>query len=341
MSDERAVSDGVLALSRDQNFTQRSRIFLREAVRVPGRPMRKPLLAIVSHTSRIRSKPIIFGACTAAVIFAGCGPQPLDDGFPDAGGTSGAAARSGAGGTTSTAGNGGSASVGGSTGTGGSTAAGGHVGAGGSVNTGGSMSTGGSTSTGGAAATGGASGTSAMFGGAGRAGSVSGGGNAGTAFGAGGTGFGTGGAKPFGGSAGTGTSMTFGGGGRAGAPGGAGGKGAGGMTGSGGASSFTAVAAIFQAQCGKSSCHGGRQNPNLSSSNLTTLYSNLTNTAVRQCGSDHLVTKNDPANSAVLELAQHQCGSFVMPDGCTSNPCLSAADMTTLTNWITAGAPGP
>jgi hypothetical protein len=43
----------------------------------------------------------------------------------------------------------------------------------------------------------------------------------------------------------------------------------------------------------------------------------------------------------LLELVQHQCGTFVMPDGCTTNPCISAADIATITAWIQAGAPAP
>ncbi|HTQ04015.1 MAG TPA: hypothetical protein VMI54_09165, partial [Polyangiaceae bacterium] len=149
---------------------------------------------------------------------------------------------------------------------------------------------------------------------------------------------GTGGTTAVAGSGGR--STTFGGAGAGGRVGGSGGASTGG-TGGASSSAFTAVAAVFQSNCGSSTCHGGRQNPNLTSSNLTTLYNTITSTAVSQCGNDKLVTKNDTANSAVLELVQHQCGTFIMPRGCTQNPCLSQADMTTLTNWITAGAPGP
>ncbi len=289
-------------------------------------------MPIVSRNSLVRSKALILVACSAGAIFAACGPQPLTDfDFPDAGGSSGSSAiiagHPGAGSPAAPGGSGGTKSTGGSGGTtGGTGATGGSAATGGG---GGSMNAAGSAGAG--FGTGGVSGTSSTFGGAGRGGSFGTGGNAGT-------GSGTGGAKPFGGGAGTG--MTLGGAGRGGS-GGIGGKGAGGMTGSGGASAFTAVAAIVQTQCGSSSCHGGRQNPKLTNSNLSTLYSTLTGTGVSQCGNDHLVTKSDAANSALLELEQHQCGTFIMPRGCTQNPCFSAADTATITNWIAAGAPGP
>ena len=115
--------------------------------------------------------------------------------------------------------------------------------------------------------------------------------------------------------------------------------GGGGMTGD--TVTFASVAAIVQATCGATNCHGRRERPTLTNANLTTLYTTLTGTAVQQCGSDHLAKANDKANSALLELVQHQCGTFVMPDGCTDNPCIDAASLATITAWIDAGAPGP
>jgi hypothetical protein len=122
---------------------------------------------------------------------------------------------------------------------------------------------------------------------------------------------------------------------------GVGGASSGGSAGASSSVTFAQVAMIVGTQCGTSTCHGGRQNPSLSSSNLTTLYSTLTNTAVSQCGGDHLVTKSDTANSALLELPQHQCNGLVMPQGCTANPCFAQANLDTISSWIKAGAPGP
>jgi hypothetical protein len=62
---------------------------------------------------------------------------------------------------------------------------------------------------------------------------------------------------------------------------------------------------------------------------------------VRQCGGDKLVTTNDTANSALLELPLGQCTNFLMPRTCTKAPCLMQADLDTITAWIQAGAPGP
>jgi hypothetical protein len=71
----------------------------------------------------------------------------------------------------------------------------------------------------------------------------------------------------------------------------------------------------------------------------SSLYATLTKTSVRQCGSDDLVVPGDTANSALLELLNHKCGTFVMPEGCKTTPCFSSADMATITAWIQAGAP--
>ena len=213
-------------------------------------------------------------------------------------------------------------------GTGAATGGTGMVGAGGSSALGGSSGLGAGGSAGHVTASAGTfgSGGSKAFGGAGTASNV---GGSGTSFGAG-----RGGSTGLGGrSSGTG--------GSAGARGGATGAAGAGVGGSGSSVAFSQVGAILQAQCGTSSCHGGKQSPNLTNTNLSTLYTTLTSTTVRQCGSDHLVTKNDTANSALLELPQGTCTNFIMPRGCTSTPCLKSADMTTITNWILAGAPGP
>jgi len=159
-------------------------------------------------------------------------------------------------------------------------------------------------------------------------GTTSGGGAGGTASATGGTGGtanaagGTGGTRP--GTGGSGGAMS----GAAGSAGNA-------------AALFTPVGTLIQMTCATAACHGGRQRPSLSDTNPTTLYNTLKSTAVRQCGSDRLATPNDPANSALLELVQQQCGTFVMPAGCNTNPCISASDIATITAWIQAGAPAP
>jgi hypothetical protein len=299
----------------------------------------------MARLSRLPLITFLFVAASGALALA-CGPDPtlppgddFGEGVPGAGAAAGASVNAHAG--TSSFGTGGSGAAG-SGGQGVGTGGTGMLGAGGTPALGGATATAGSSAMGGrggqgASGNGGINAGGATFG-QGGAGGASNGGMAsagrGTVFG---------GAR--GGSPGLGGRSGGGAGGSGGARAGAGGIGMGAAgSGTGGAASsvpFSQVAAIIQAQCGKSTCHGGRENPNLTNTNLTTLYNTLTGTTVRQCGSDHLVTKNDTANSALLELPQGQCGNFIMPQGCTKTPCLQAADLTTITNWINAGAPGP
>jgi hypothetical protein len=225
-----------------------------------------------------------------------------------------------------------SASNGGSTGgsSGGTTASTGGTSTAGSGGTGASSAAGG---TGGPGFGGGGTlaGSGGTLGGSGMGGASAGaGGGAGTGPG------GRGGAgSGFGGSAGTG--------GRGGATAGGAGRAAAGSGGSagGGTSLFAPVGALVQTTCADADCHGGKERPSLLNTNPATLYNTLINTAVRQCGSDRLATANDPANSALLELVQHQCGAFVMPEGCMANPCIDADAIATITAWIQAGAPAP
>lgn len=293
----------------------------------------------MTRLARLRSTTLLLFVAPGALALA-CssdGTLPPGDEF-------GAGMTGGSGAVAGTSGNGHAGTSSSATGGSGATSSGGQgVGTGGT----GTFGTGGTSALGGGTAVGG---SSAAGGGAGHAASGSGGtfGAAGT-FGTGGT-LGTGGTfatggTPSGGSGPVGAggrgSMGFGGRSSGGAGGARAGAAATGVGGAGSSVAFSQVAAIVQAQCGKSTCHGGRQTPSLTSSNLTTLYNTLTSTTVRQCGSDHLVTKNDTANSALLELPQGTCSNFIMPQGCTKTPCLASADMTTITNWINAGAPGP
>jgi hypothetical protein len=116
-------------------------------------------------------------------------------------------------------------------------------------------------------------------------------------------------------------------GGRGGTGGAAGARPDAGMGGSSvGGATFTQVKAILQRDC--TSCH----------SNFTT-YNTVMTHSVSNCGGDTLAKANDAANSAFLELVQGQCGSFLMPRGCRTAPCISQSDIDTFTAWINAGAP--
>jgi hypothetical protein len=118
---------------------------------------------------------------------------------------------------------------------------------------------------------------------------------------------------------------------------GSGGAGIGGAAGRGGAAgtgggggpvgtvTFSQVSAVVSRNCGN--CHSSFRN-----------YSTLTTHAVSRCGGDTLVKANDAANSAILELVQGMCGSFLMPRGCSKAPCISAADIQTITTWVNEGA---
>jgi hypothetical protein len=73
--------------------------------------------------------------------------------------------------------------------------------------------------------------------------------------------------------------------------------------------------------------------------NNANLQTTLTTFAVSRCGGDPLVTPNDAANSSLLQLLNRQCMNLTMPLGCTTTPCIPAGEITTITNWINAGAP--
>jgi len=85
------------------------------------------------------------------------------------------------------------------------------------------------------------------------------------------------------------------------------------------------VKAIVQRNC--ASCHSS-----------FTSYATFTSHRANPCGGDSLAQAGDPANSAFLELVQGQC-STLMPRGCKTAPCISAADIQTVTDWVKAGAP--
>jgi len=90
---------------------------------------------------------------------------------------------------------------------------------------------------------------------------------------------------------------------------------------------FTQVKAILTSRCTR--CHSSFGN-----------YSTFTTHAVSRCGGDKLATPNDTANSAFLELVtgQGSCGGYKMPRGCSTSPCIPAAEIDTVTSWINAGA---
>jgi hypothetical protein len=71
------------------------------------------------------------------------------------------------------------------------------------------------------------------------------------------------------------------------------------------------------------------------------LYATLTgpNTVLAECGYTKFVEAGDPAKSALVRLMNRQCDGFTMPPSCNKTPCLAAADLKALSDWIQSGAP--
>lgn len=246
-------------------------------------------------------------ALLVAIGMSACGDDPVSEGLP---GDFSYAGTVSAGGASTTV-------------TGGTTFGSGGT-QGGRSSSGGSSGGTPAATSGGTKATGGSLGSSA---GGSSGGSTSPGSSGGSSFGTtGGRSSSTGGRSGFG----TGGRGSGGSGGSA--PGGSssGGK----ATGGGAAVAFSMVGSIVQDRC--SSCHGFTM-PLLQ--NNAMLRNTLTSTRVPECGNNPLVTPNDPSKSAVLMLVNRMCGMLVMPAGCGMTPCIPAAEVTTLTNWINAGAP--
>lgn len=205
---------------------------------------------------------------------------------------------------------------------------------GGTAPQGGNVSTGAGGSFSGTSAIGGTGSSGTGVGGTGLGGTSVGGTSGAALGGSSGTGFGgVSGTIATGGVGGAGART--GGGGVAGS-GALTGAGSGGTAGSTTASTFPAVRDLIVEVCADATCHGGRERPSLTATNL---YTTLTSTAVRQCGNDRLVTPGDTANSAILELVNGQCGNLLMPENCMSAPCLGAGDQMIISSWIAAGAP--
>ena len=225
----------------------------------------------------------------------------------------------------------------GGTGTGGSgaTGAAGNGGTGAQAGTSGQAGTQGNAGDNGTAGTGGST--------SGRGGSV---GDAGTT----GNGMGNGGRGGNGmGNGGRGGTSAGGAGGRGGATGaaGRGGTGGGAAGGSGGAATFAQVAMILGTSCGTGDCHNGSQHSDLR--NNTGLYSRIVNAnpsgsrVMSSCTSRMLIVPNNVGTSVIAQAVMASvsgCTNARMPDECPSmRTCLTAAQISTITSWINAGAP--
>ena len=129
--------------------------------------------------------------------------------------------------------------------------------------------------------------------------------------------------------------------------GGSGGSSGGGRWRHGGAGTFTQVAALLGTSCGTSTCHDGTDHVNLH--NDAGLYARIVNASptgaktMAQCTSRKLIVPNDVTNSVIAQVITAKltgCTNARMPDECPNmRPCLTTAQIATITSWITAGAP--
>jgi hypothetical protein len=220
----------------------------------------------------------------------------------------------------------------------------------GNAGTGGASGVAGTTGNGGT--TSGRGGTAGGGGDTGGGGNAPGGrgGNAGGRGGRGGDGSGGNATAGSGGSGSGGNAAAGRGGnaaGRGGRGGGAGGT-AGGAGGTGGAATFAQVAQILGTSCGTGNCHNGQEHTDLR--NNTGLYGRIVNgmpsgsRVMSSCTSRTLIEPNDVASSVIAQTIMASvsgCTNARMPDDCPSamRQCLTAAQISTITGWIMAGAP--
>ena len=164
--------------------------------------------------------------------------------------------------------------------------------------------------------------------------SVAGAGGAATAGAGGGTAAaGAGGAKATGGAGGA-------------AGGGTAGGSSGGSGGGGSTATFAAVKTLITSKC--ATCHTSSSGlVNFQSGDLYTTLTTALPTSLQYCKGDKLVTAND-ANSLLIRVvtAATMCSNngtmqnlARMPDNCSGNNCLSAAQIKTISDWVAAGAP--
>lgn len=169
---------------------------------------------------------------------------------------------------------------------------------------------------------------------------VSGGGSGGAAAGSGGASAGSGGAAA----------------GSGGAAAGSGGSGGGSAGGTSTAPKFTEVAAIINASCKGNGCHTGGEHINFTTPGANGLYGLLTTnipSGIEHCVGSKLVDPATPANSflpKVISANNQTCKNNGadqtvprMPHMCsttgnTPRPCLTAAQIKTITDWVNAGA---
>ena len=107
------------------------------------------------------------------------------------------------------------------------------------------------------------------------------------------------------------------------------------------------MAQILGASCGTGTCHDGADHVDLR--NNAGLYGRIVNgmpdgaRTMAACMTRTLVIPGDATNSVIARViagAYSGCTNARMPDDCPQmRQCLTAAQIATITSWITAGAP--
>lgn len=96
---------------------------------------------------------------------------------------------------------------------------------------------------------------------------------------------------------------------------------------------------LINQTCAAASCHVPNYIPPDLSDAKNDLYEILTGTSIMRCAGAPLVVPGDPASSALIQVVKHECGTLVMPLGCTEPICIVDSSLQMLTTWIAAGAP--
>jgi len=155
-----------------------------------------------------------------------------------------------------------------------------------------------------------------------------------------------------GGSGGSGGLLTGSGGSSAGSAGkGSGGGSAAGAGGGGSTATLAQVTTIINGSCATGMCHNstsGQLNFKTPSPDLYSVLTTAIPTTVGHCKGTTLVVPSNAAGSFLVSVvtAKATCKNngademiARMPDNCSGNTCLSAAQIKTISDWIAAGAP--
>jgi hypothetical protein len=99
------------------------------------------------------------------------------------------------------------------------------------------------------------------------------------------------------------------------------------------------MSAVLTKNCALTGCHADKQTPHFTAD--SGLYARLTaaDTVLAECNYKKLIVPGDSKNSAIVSLLSRECDGFVMPPSCNTTPCVTAAELKTISDWIDEGAP--